>query len=183
MRIYELGARVYCDGGELWGRLAQLIVQPETHAVSHAVVYSADDGRARLVPIALTRPVPHGIALSCSSHAVESMSSPVEVRLVAPRRRRRPAAEYPIEAGEHLPQGTVPVREKEPVEAVDGVAGFLRGLVIDADRHEATDFVVEEKHLWRRKRVAVPLQALAEMTHDSVRLRWKRAAVKRLPRL
>lgn len=183
MRIYELGARVYGNGGELWGRLAQLIVQPETHAVSHAVVYSADDGHARLVPIALTRPTPDGIALSCSSHAVESMSSPVAVRLVASRRRIGPAARTRIEADEHLPEGTVPLREKEPVKAVDGDAGRIRGLVIAEDSHEATHFVVEEKRLWNRKRVAVPLQALAKMTHHSVRLQWSRAAIKDLPRL
>jgi hypothetical protein len=31
--------------------------------------------------------------------------------------------------------------------------------------------------------VAVPLQALAKMTHDSVRLHWNRAALKNLPRV
>ena len=174
MKTYELGARVYGDTGRLWGRLAQLVLQPLTHIVSHAVVYSAEDGRARLVPIALTRRVPRGIQLSCGPGDIEEMTPPVAVRVVVPEQE---SAEYRIEAGEDLPAGTVPVWQREPVHATDGDAGRLLGVVFDEDGYVATHFLVEKKRLWSRKRMTVPVEAVSEMTPESIRLRWNRAKI------
>jgi hypothetical protein len=198
MRSYELGTRVYGNDGKLWGRLAQLVLQPETHAVSHVVVYAVDDGRARLVPISLTHRVRRGIRLSCSSDRIEAMASPVEVHLVAPpsghgsaKILRWPMAHLrsgtekesmrlPIEAGERLAPGSVTVWQKEPVEAADGEVGCVRGLILDEESYDATHLVVEEKHFGMRKRVAIPIEAAAEFRHEFVRMHWTQAAVRGL---
>lgn len=218
MKVYELGARVYSDPGEPWGRMTQLILAPEDHTVSHAVVYSSDDGRARMVPLSMTRPVPQGIRLSCSSDKIETMTSPVAVHLVgpaarttgtrrgtrrAPRRRtgrgsRHVAwwpltsvgaradsgsveAEYPVEADEHLPSGTVALSQQEPVRAADGDVGRMHGLVLADEGYQATHVIVEVKHLFSRRRMAVPMDAVAEFRRAGVRLRWSRAKVRNLP--
>src|ERR1051326_8902224 len=84
MSIYELGARVFGKHGELVGRMPQLTIDANTHTVSHAVVCSPDDGRSRLVPISMTRPVSGGIRLSCDPDKFERLPSPVAVRLIDP---------------------------------------------------------------------------------------------------
>jgi len=213
MKVYELGARVYGDPGRPWGRMTQLVLEPENHTVSHAVVYSSDDGRARLVPLTMAHPGPDGIHLSCSSAKIEAMTSPVAVRLVEPARRRRgsgrvawwplraaragsgsgsgadsgswaetSSAEYPVEAAERLPVGTVAVSQREPVRAVDGDVGRVHGLVLTDDGYRVTHLLLEAKHFPSRKRRAVPADAVAEFRRATVRLRWTRARVRSLPR-
>jgi len=182
--------------------MTQLILAPENHTVSHAVVYSSEDGRARLVPLSMTRPVPHGIRLSCSSDKIETMTSPVAVRLVGPASRKRGSrsvawwpltsagsqadkgsveAGYPVEADEHLPSGTVAVSQQEPVRAADGDVGRVHGLVLADEGYQATHLLVEAKHFFSRKRMAVPVDAVAEFRRAGVRLRWSRAKVRALP--
>lgn len=155
MRIYELGARVYGSVGELQGRMTQLIVAVETLFVSHAVVYSPTDGRARLVPFAMTRPALHGIRLSGS----------------------------PPRFAEILPVGTVPVRQREPVLAIDGSAGFVYGVVLAENTDSLTHIVVAEKLSWIRTLTTIPVEGLAEITHESIRVRWSRQTIKELPQL
>lgn len=181
MRVYELGARVYGNVGELWGWMAQVVLDEETHVASHAVVYSAGDGRSRLVPIEMTRPIPRGIRLSCSARRLAEMESPVAVHGVDSPAVTEPG-EQPLEADERLPAGAVAVSQAEPVEAADGAVGRVQALVIAEDCYEVTHLVVEEKHLWSRKRTAVPWHAIAEIDHDVLRLRWTQATVKSQPR-
>ncbi|NUR30862.1 MAG: hypothetical protein HOV83_34275 [Catenulispora sp.] len=218
MKVYELGARVYSDPGEPWGRMTQLILAPEDHTVSHAVVYSSEDGRARMVPLSMTRPVPQGIRLSCSADKIETMTSPVAVHLVGPAARKSRSrrgtrrgsgrgsargtrhvawwpltsvgsradsgsveAEYPLEADEHLPTGTVAISQQEPVRAADGDVGRMHGLVLADEGYQATHVIVEVKRLFSRRRMAVPVDAVAEFRRAGVRLRWSRAKVRSQP--
>ena len=70
---------------------------------------------------------------------------------------------------DRVPLGEVEVRRGEPVHAVDGTIGRVRGLVIDPSDHHVTHVLLDEGHLWGRKRVAIPIRAVASV-ENGVRL-------------
>ncbi len=81
---------------------------------------------------------------------------------------------------DRVPLGEVEVRRGEPVHAVDGTIGRVRGLVIDTSDHHVTHVLLDEGHLWGRKRVAIPIGAVASVA-NGVRLTLSKDEVRDLP--
>lgn len=81
---------------------------------------------------------------------------------------------------DRVPLGEVEVRRGEPVHAVDGTIGRVRGLVIDPSDHHVTHVLLDEGHLWGRKRVAIPIRAVASV-ENGVRLTLSKDQVRDLP--
>jgi hypothetical protein len=78
---------------------------------------------------------------------------------------------------ERVPPGKVTVRRGEPVHATDGAIGRVQGLIVDpADQH-VTHVLLDEGHLWGKKRIAIPIGAVTDastgvhlsLTKDEVR--------------
>ncbi|HEU5429158.1 MAG TPA: PRC-barrel domain-containing protein [Actinocrinis sp.] len=81
---------------------------------------------------------------------------------------------------DRVPLGEVEVRRGEPVHAVDGTIGRVRGLVIDPRDHHVTHVLLDEGHLCGRKRVAIPISAVASV-ENGVRLTLSKDQVRDLP--
>ena len=85
---------------------------------------------------------------------------------------------YPVDPDPHVwvsydrvPKGEIELRRRSPVADADGRRlGHVQGFVIDAGE-QITDVLVERGHLWTRKQIAVPVQAVARIGTDEVRLR------------
>jgi sporulation protein YlmC with PRC-barrel domain len=76
--------------------------------------------------------------------------------------------------------GEVEVRRGEHVHAADGTIGRVQGLVIDPNDHHVTHVLLDEGHLWGKKRVAIPIGAVTGV-RDGVRLKLTKDEVRDLP--
>jgi sporulation protein YlmC with PRC-barrel domain len=81
---------------------------------------------------------------------------------------------------DHVPEGEVEVRRGEHVHATDGAIGRIQGFVIDPTDHHLTHVLLDEGHLWGKKRVAIPISAVKDVD-DGVRLTLTKAEVEGLP--
>jgi hypothetical protein len=81
---------------------------------------------------------------------------------------------------DRVPEGEVEVRRGEHVHATDGAIGQIHGFVIDPTDHHVTHVLLDEGHLWGKKRVAIPIGAVKDVT-DGVRLTLTKREVGDLP--
>jgi hypothetical protein len=81
---------------------------------------------------------------------------------------------------DRVPEGDVEVRRGEPVHATDGAIGRIQGFVIDPTNHQLTHVLLDEGHLWGKKRVAIPISAVKDVD-DGVRLTLTKGEVGDLP--
>ena len=81
---------------------------------------------------------------------------------------------------DRVPVGEVEVRRGDRVHATDGPIGQVRGLVIDARDHHLTNVLLDEGHLWGKKRVAISIGAVQDVK-DGVRLGFTKEQARELP--
>jgi sporulation protein YlmC with PRC-barrel domain len=81
---------------------------------------------------------------------------------------------------DRVPVGEVEVRRGEHVHATDGPIGQVQGLAIDPSDHHVTHVLLDEGHLWGKKRVAIPISAVTDVK-DGVRLTFTKDQVRDLP--
>jgi hypothetical protein len=81
---------------------------------------------------------------------------------------------------DRVPVGEVEVRRGDHVHATDGEIGQIRGLVIDPSDHHVTHVLLEEGHLWGKKTIAIPINAVND-ARDGVRLNLTKDEVRDLP--
>jgi hypothetical protein len=74
----------------------------------------------------------------------------------------------------------VEVRRGEHVHATDGPIGKVRGLAVVTRGHHVTHILLDEGHLWGKRRVAIPIGAVAGFS-DGVRLSLTRDEARDLP--
>jgi len=81
---------------------------------------------------------------------------------------------------ERVPVGKVLIRRGEPVHATDGDIGRVQGLVVDPSDQHVTHVLLDEGHLWGKKRVAIPIGSVTD-ANDGVRLKLSKDEVRDLP--
>jgi hypothetical protein len=72
------------------------------------------------------------------------------------------------------------VRRGDRVQATDGPAGRVQGLVVDRIDHRVTHVLLDESLLWNQKRAAIPIGVVIDMT-DGVRINLTNDQVRHLP--
>jgi hypothetical protein len=203
----ELGCPVACADGP-FGELADVVVDPLTRRVTHVVVQP--HGRhfdARLVPVERARPAEAGIGLDCPRAEIEAMeplsesaylrvgqlpvSDPdwdIGVRdvLALPIYQELDGMGSVIDPDPHevvnydrIPRHTVEIRRSSVVVSADGhhlghVDGFLIGSA------ETADIVLERGHLWGKREIVIPSDAVESFENDVVHLSLTKDAVESL---
>ena len=81
---------------------------------------------------------------------------------------------------DRVPAGEVEVRRGEHVHATDGPIGKVQGLVVDPSDHHVTHVLLDEGHLWGKKKVAIPIGAVTGV-EAGVRLNLTKDEVRDLP--
>lgn len=81
---------------------------------------------------------------------------------------------------DRVPVGEVEVRRGEHVHATDGPIGRVQGLVVDPADHHVTHVLLDEGHLWGKKRVAIPIGVVTGVD-GGVRLNLTKDEVRDLP--
>jgi hypothetical protein len=74
----------------------------------------------------------------------------------------------------------VQVRRGDHVHATDGEIGKVQGLVVDPGDHHVTHVLLDEGHLWGKRRVAIPIGAVTGVV-DGVWLSLAKDEVRDLP--
>jgi sporulation protein YlmC with PRC-barrel domain len=81
---------------------------------------------------------------------------------------------------DRVPRGEVEVRRGDQVHATDGAIGHIQGLVIDPSDHHVTHVLLDEGHLWGKRTIAIPINAVKD-AKDGVRLNLTKDPVRDLP--
>ncbi len=181
---YAIGAEVTCGDGDC-GHLRRVVIDPVARVVTHLVVDPGKwSSRGRLVPIGLVDSAGEGICLRCSCSEFEALEDAEETHFLAstgeqlgygtgemytwPYYGLGSASDLgpgmmglpPVITEDRVPVGDVEVRRGEQVHATDGDIGRLHGLVIDPDDHHVTHILLEDGHLWGKRKVAIPMGAV-----------------------
>jgi sporulation protein YlmC with PRC-barrel domain len=77
-----------------------------------------------------------------------------------------PSAGPRTTVSDRVPAGEVEVRRGDRVQASDGAIGHVQGLAIDPSDHQVTHVLLDEGHLWGKKRVAIPIGAVTRIDDD-----------------
>ncbi|MEY9908519.1 sporulation protein YlmC with PRC-barrel domain [Catenulispora sp. MAP12-49] len=206
---YVIRSRVRCAGEEC-GEVAFVVVDPVADRLTHLVVQPDDDsGQARLVPVHIAIPGPEGVDLNCTRARFDEFEPAVQtyfmpdIEAVGPARGDRvlawplyglvmtptaltgfvPGVDPQLAATivEHLPAGQVSVRRGERVHAEGGEIGRVQGLVVVPPDSEVTHVLLDEGHLWGRKRVAIPIRDVLGIDVDGVSVGLTKDQIKDLP--
>ncbi len=200
---FIIGTEVTCDDGVL-GELKRVVVDPIARTITHLVVEPPHRrGTGHLVPVGLVSSASEReIRLRCTESEFSALEEAEEIRFIPgasgawdyPRSQMHTLPYYTLSGGmgmgmgagphevisELTPAGDVDVRRGESVEATDGEIGRVQGLVVDPGDHSVTHFLLEEGHMWGKKRVAIPITAVTGVD-GGVRLRLSKREIEDLP--
>jgi len=203
----DLGSRVRCsDGAER--ELADLVVDAPARRVTHLVV--EPKGRreaARLVPVELAHEEVDGLALSCTSEVLDGFDPVrefaylpagehpeegdkwgvgVEDVLVAPTYAPLDPSAEEFDPNvsvlyDRVPKGEVELRASSDVYSADEHhLGSVHGLEVgDAGAIQA--LALTRGHLWWKREIAVPADALESFETDLVTLGIDKSGLRGLP--
>jgi sporulation protein YlmC with PRC-barrel domain len=204
---FIIGTEVACNDGDL-GELTRVVVDPIARAITHLVVEPKHrGGSGHLVPIELVAWAREDeIRLRCTSSGFSALDEAEETYFVPgasgawnyQQSQMLTLPYYQLGAGDMdmggvgtggvqhavtsdvTPVGEIDVRRGEHVHATDGAIGRVRGLVVDPKDHSVTHVLLDEGHLWGKKRVAIPIAAVTRVD-QGVRLRISKQDVEDLP--
>jgi hypothetical protein len=148
----------------------RLIIDPASRTVTHLVIQPGHRQEAgRLVPVHLVETADGEIRLRCTRAEFDNLDHAAERDLVAGAESPQ-ILEHGGMTGAALRQTTVledviPVGEKEvgpgnPVHALDGEIGRVQGFLVNPGDDRVTHVLLQEGHLWGRKKVAIPIAAV-----------------------
>lgn len=205
----RLDASVRC-GNDAVGKLTDVVIAPATRRLTHLVV-ATHDKQARLVPAQLVAPARtrrREVSLTCSAdelralepirqstyvafdeipEAAEGSDVGVEDVVALPSYDATEFGDYggQVEAGviltyDQIPEGGAELRRSSIVVSSDehdlgSVDGFL---VADG---KLTHIVLERGFLWRRRAVAIPIDAVETIGTDTVTVKLSKDEVGALP--
>ena len=182
---FALGATASCVDGP-GGRVSRVILDPATETVTHLVIAPKHRlGVDRLVPLALVDTTAGDIRLRCTVEEFGQLEPAQETELVDDvtgglSTQMGLAAPVPAILQDVVPLGEADVDRGEPVHALDGEIGRVQGFLVDPDDHRVTHVLLEEGHLWGRKKVSIPVSAVTGV-ENGIRLSLTKKQVENLP--
>ena len=204
---FTIGAQASCTDG-VCGDVSRLVIDPVAQSVTHLVIEPKHRrGLGRLVPLDLLDPATDDVRLRCTvsdfrklDFAEETLFLPGSIGYAnyGPGQNfSRPNdplvgaivgddvgfgignISQPV-TNDVLPPGEVAVRRGEHVHATDADIGQVQGLVIDTRDRHVTHVLLQEGHLWGRKEVAIPIDAILSVD-NGIRLKLTKQEVQDLP--
>ena len=187
---FAMGAAASCVDGP-GGKVSRLIIDPATETVTHLVIQPKQRlGVGRLVPLDLVDTTAGDIRLRCTVEEFCELEPAQETELIddvtaglgigglnAPMGVISPVQTILEDV---VPLGEADVDRGDPVHALDGEIGRVHGLLIDPDNHRVTHVLLEEGHLWGRKKVSIPASAVTGV-QNGIRLSLTKKQVEDLP--
>jgi len=184
---FAMGATASCADGP-GGRVRRVIIDPATETVTHLVIEPKHRlGVGRLVPLDLVDATAGDIRLRCTVEEFGRLEPAQETELLddvigglnAPMGVTSP---MPVILQDVVPLGEADVDRGDPVHALDGEIGRIEGFLVDPENHRVTHVLLQEGHLWGRKKVSIPVSAVTGV-ENGIRLSLTRKQVEDLPPL
>ncbi len=148
----------------------------------------------RLVPGHLVDTTDGGITLRCTLAEFGKLDHAAERGLVTGGGPGQVSGHFDMSAGSGLGawrqkaifEDVIPVGEQEVgpgdrVHAVDGEIGRVQGFFVNPDDNRVTHVLLQEGHLWGRKKVAIPISAVTGVDYVGIRLSLTMEQVADLP--
>jgi len=187
---FAFGATASCVDGP-GGKVSRVIIDPATEAVTHLVIEPKHRfGIGRLVPLDLVDTTAGDIRLRCTVEEFDNLEAAEEAELVDDvtvvtgigglNGPMGGASPVPTIVQDVIPLGEAEVERGDPVYALDGEIGRIQGLLVDPDDHRVTHVLLEEGHLWGRKKVSIPVSAVTGV-EDGIQLSLTKKQVEDLP--
>ncbi len=190
---FTIGARASCTDGHC-GEVRRLIIDPAIETVTHLVIQPGHRQEAgRLVPVHLVEGTDGEIRLRCTLAEFGKLDHAAERDLVTGAEPAQIVGRYGMTAGpapgawrrttfteDVLPAGEDEVRPGERVHAVDGEIGRVQGFLVNQGDDQVTHVLLQEGHLWGRKKVAIPISAVTGVD-AGIRLNLTKEQVGELP--
>ncbi len=191
---FTIGAEARGTDGVL-GELKRVVVNPISKTVTHLLIEPKHrQGLGRLVPLDLVEGTSAGeIRLRCTKADFEQLDFAEETSFLPGADAYAgydPGDAYawpyfganasvPI-TSVAVPVGEVSIRRGDPVHATDGDIGKVEGLVVESRGHHVTHLLLQEGHLWGRREVAIPIEAISSV-ESGIRLKISKQEVQDLP--
>jgi sporulation protein YlmC with PRC-barrel domain len=206
---FWIGADASCTDGAC-GQVSRIILNPVTREVTHlAVDPKRRHGPGRLVPVDLVDATTGQIRLHCPLAEFQTLWPAQETESEpdldptghghpdnAPNKadwvvmgggvsmqrgaRGEPGAPQQVTV-DYVPEGEVEVHRELTVCATDSDIGQVGGLVVEPGGHHVTHVLLQEGHMWGRKEVAIPIDAVTKIGALLIHLSLTKHQVKDLP--
>ncbi|MEZ4766822.1 MAG: hypothetical protein R2844_00135 [Caldilineales bacterium] len=191
----SVNAHVDCSDGS-FGRTTYIILQPNTRRVTHVVAERKHGAHKEyLVPIGLIEESsPDTILLRCARREVEAMGEFAETRYAVvadpafvagvDAALLTGAGDEPMVLADeeiHVPEGEIALTSGVLVVATDGPVGRLGELMVDGKTGKATHLVLQEGHIWRHKRIVIPIPAVDHIASTAIYLTLAKQDIEGLP--
>ena len=183
---FTMGTTASCVDGP-GGKVSRLIIDPATEAVTHLVIQPKHRlGVGRLVPLDLVDTTAGDIRLRCTVEEFGALEPAQETELVDDVTGSlglgglNTPPPVPVIIQDVVPLGEADVDRGEPVHALDGEIGRVQGFLVDPNDHRVTHVLLEEGHLWGRKKVSIPVSAVTGV-ENGIQLSLTKKQVEDLP--
>ncbi len=192
---FTIGAEARGTDGGL-GELKRVVVNPISKTVTHLLIEPKHrQGLGRLVPLDLVEGTSSGeIRIRCTKADFDRLDFAEETTFLPGVDEAYAGYEpgdayaWPYFGGNAsvpitsvaVPVGEVSVRRGDPVHATDGDIGKVEGLVVESRGHHVTHVLLQEGHLWGRRELAIPIEAISSVD-SGIRLKISKQDVQDLP--
>ncbi len=199
---FTIGAAAECSDGPC-GAVSRVVVDPVARELTHLVVEPEHrSGLGRLVPIDKVEAGAGDVRLRYTLDEFEKLPTAEETDFLPggsgyDAYAAHEAYYWPyfgleggadpelalasaVETRDMLPPGEIGMRRGEPVHATDGEIGKVEGLVVDSTQGHVTHVLLQEGHLWGRKQVAIPIDAV-EKIDEGITVNLSKHEIEALP--
>jgi hypothetical protein len=188
---FAIGTRASCPDGDC-GVLRRIIIHPDARTVTHLVIEPRHGHQpGRLVPVGLVDAADGEIRLRCTVAEFENLDPADDEELVegaglgVPGMTGGPGVGIPgpvqVVVEDVVPVGEAEVCPGDPVHAADGEIGAVHGFLVNPDDNQVTHLLLKEGHLWGRKKVAIPISAVAGVEEGIINVNLTKKQVEGLP--
>ncbi len=206
---FEIGCVAVCSDGPA-GKVVRVVVDPVARSLTHLVVEPEHRlGLGRLVPLELAEAADGEVRLHCTVDELEALPTAEETDFLPggsgyedyeaheayywpyygltgglPGADTALANASGVVVRDALPAGEIAVHRGDRVHASDGEIGKVEGLVVDPANGHVTHLLLQEGHLWGKKQVAIPadaIETIGDREGDGIRVHMTKHEIEALP--
>ena len=195
--LFRIGATVNCTDG-VRGEVRGLVIDPADDSVTHFVAEERHrQGLGQLVPFdQVTSATAEAVQLRCTTAEFDQFEPADETQFLPGTRGYQEygpeqVVSWPYQSGrggepgvqadsvpwvsqtttsELIPEGETEIPRGEHVHATDGDIGRVQGVLVDPGNRHVTHVLLQEGHVWGRKEVRIPRDAITHVDQDGFHL-------------
>ena len=203
IKSISVGSKVICTD-DPWGIVTSVIVDPESHNLTHIAVVEKSilHGEERLIPVErVIKTTRDEVYLDCTTEAISQMEPFTRTHYLEVDRgvegygyvqpyitdhaglMMTPELNYVQIQDQLVPEGKVVIQRGMQVEALDGPVGQVGEMLIDGPSKQITHFLLMKGHGWGKKEVAIAVSMIDRIEGNTIHLKIEKTKIDELPSL